>query len=591
MKRFFVFFLLFCAIPERPAFGDCASQSELRPSPASGADGDPVEIQALVMGVSKYPEGIRPIPHAAKDIDLISDALLDAGLSDRHIKRYKDPTYDEMYDAAEDFACGINPGDFAIVYYSGHGIQVGIQNYLLGSDTRLSSADCPQCDSVPVEHILQLLANRRPSAVVLLLDACRTDPFRARLETIVWDFDNTAPGRFRRASFTRPALIQTVESGLSNRAKGLTPIEIRDRLPAMYVFAAHPGRASLFKPGDEDRGSVFTRILSEEFISSDLSIQEISTNAASKVEEETLFEQIPYVDWGTLRSKIFIKENELNSVTRDGEWDSVINSGDSIETLIVRMFRFMRKHPASPYEYYIRSFISANRHRLSPDSRTLVAHVTYERLARNQQTVIGELLLSDKEAGEFSDEMERELLEERVQRQLRNEAPAGSLSYELSWSEGELSESIFEQIIRLSQSSDRLELYLEIDLDPQRGAVFDERLNNFLAITRAGGVSGQEVRTYVLPNNGGDDVQEIRVLGFQTEDISIPISACSNCPGGNIRAVVSGLFSRPSPSQEEILRAEIVAQSPIVALGAARTRVLEARNGNDRRVVLATPTE
>ncbi len=67
----------------------------------------------------------------------------------------------------------------ALVYYSGHGLQVNGQNYLVPVDTQLTDELDVRTESLAVNSILGSLGNRGDNAVnLIILDAFRNNPFK-----------------------------------------------------------------------------------------------------------------------------------------------------------------------------------------------------------------------------------------------------------------------------------------------------------------------------------------------------------------------------------------------------------------------------
>ena len=85
---------------------------------------------------------------------------------------------DRLRDAIADFIADAEDADVALVYYSGHGIEVAGQNYLIPTDTDLATPESAGDALVPVAPLLDGLAKVVPVTIVLL-DACRSDPFPA----------------------------------------------------------------------------------------------------------------------------------------------------------------------------------------------------------------------------------------------------------------------------------------------------------------------------------------------------------------------------------------------------------------------------
>jgi len=124
---------------------------------------------ALVIGQSDYKS--RPLPNPerdARDIGLLLDRLgfdVDIALSRNRQRLTRD---------IEDFVEDARDADVAILYYAGHGIEAGGENYLLPVDANLAAGDADQL--VSLTQLVRQLQGSVP-LVVILLDACRTSPF------------------------------------------------------------------------------------------------------------------------------------------------------------------------------------------------------------------------------------------------------------------------------------------------------------------------------------------------------------------------------------------------------------------------------
>src|SRR5262249_55731697 len=66
--------------------------------------------------------------------------------------------------------------DVAVVFYAGHGIEMGGTNYLIPVDARLVTDYAVQDETVALERVLDAMEGARRLRLVLL-DACRENPF------------------------------------------------------------------------------------------------------------------------------------------------------------------------------------------------------------------------------------------------------------------------------------------------------------------------------------------------------------------------------------------------------------------------------
>ena len=69
--------------------------------------------------------------------------------------------------------------DVAFVYYAGHGIQINNQNYLLPTKEEFNTKDNVVDYGVSVQRIIEKLTVINDNVNVLILDACRNNPFES----------------------------------------------------------------------------------------------------------------------------------------------------------------------------------------------------------------------------------------------------------------------------------------------------------------------------------------------------------------------------------------------------------------------------
>ena len=81
-----------------------------------------------------------------------------------------------MTKALQSFAAQAVTADWAVIYYAGHGIEVGGTNYLVPVDAALKTDRDVQFEAVPLEQVLASIEGAKKLRLVLL-DACRDNPF------------------------------------------------------------------------------------------------------------------------------------------------------------------------------------------------------------------------------------------------------------------------------------------------------------------------------------------------------------------------------------------------------------------------------
>lgn len=131
---------------------------------------------ALVIGNSAYPEA--PLRNPANDARDISERLGELGFD---VVSATDTDLSTMQNQVLDFIGRIEPGATAMVYYAGHGIQADGRNYLLPVDARFASESSLRFEALEVSDILEELEDSPSRINLLVLDACRNNPFERRV--------------------------------------------------------------------------------------------------------------------------------------------------------------------------------------------------------------------------------------------------------------------------------------------------------------------------------------------------------------------------------------------------------------------------
>ena len=131
---------------------------------------------ALVIGQSNY-RTVVALPNPANDAKAMSKLLADAGFE---VQAAADLSQNEMREKIGDFVATVaakGADTIALVFYAGHGVQIDGENYLVPVDVDLKrEADIP-LQAVRLNDLLNTLASVPTKMRILLLDACRNNPF------------------------------------------------------------------------------------------------------------------------------------------------------------------------------------------------------------------------------------------------------------------------------------------------------------------------------------------------------------------------------------------------------------------------------
>ncbi len=130
--------------------------------------------RALVIGNGDY--AASPLRNPANDARDMAKALRGYGFDTTLLI---DARRDDMLAALERFASSLAPTDTALFYYSGHGLQVRGSNFLIPVDGDIKSLDEVPFKSVPLDLVLSRLEEAGSATNIVILDACRNNPFPA----------------------------------------------------------------------------------------------------------------------------------------------------------------------------------------------------------------------------------------------------------------------------------------------------------------------------------------------------------------------------------------------------------------------------
>ncbi len=136
---------------------------------------------ALVIGNGQY-ANVPALPNPRQDAAAIAQSLHEAGF--RTVQVERDLGSEAMRRVLRDFSAQAEAADWAVIYYAGHGIEIGGQNYLVPIDARLKSDRDVQFEAMPLEQVLTSISGAKKLRLVIL-DACRDNPFAQQMSRSV----------------------------------------------------------------------------------------------------------------------------------------------------------------------------------------------------------------------------------------------------------------------------------------------------------------------------------------------------------------------------------------------------------------------
>ena len=153
------------------ATGVSAAAQEKSDASAAGAR------QALVMGNADYPDDDVPLRHPIKDARALAGELRRAGFE---VVVGENLSRQAMQAAIAGFKAKIKPGAAALIFFSGHGIQVGRQSYMIPVNAQIWSETDVRRDAIGIESVLADMDSRGARVKLVIVDASRINPFERR---------------------------------------------------------------------------------------------------------------------------------------------------------------------------------------------------------------------------------------------------------------------------------------------------------------------------------------------------------------------------------------------------------------------------
>lgn len=139
------------------------------------AKADTPARHALVIGNAAYSSEKMVLANPVNDARLIADKLRQLGFE---VELQTDLGRARISEAVDRFTERLPDGATALFYYAGHGLQIGGENYLVPIDETLTGEQSAQLRTYPLRKALEKMSGTRSAVNILILDACRDNPFR-----------------------------------------------------------------------------------------------------------------------------------------------------------------------------------------------------------------------------------------------------------------------------------------------------------------------------------------------------------------------------------------------------------------------------
>ena len=228
----------------------------LEPALANAAD---AAKMALVIGNSRYSGG-RELLNTGNDARLMASTLTGLGFT---VTEKHDLDRAQFDAAVAAFAARLPAGATAFVYYAGHGMQLEGGNYLTPVDMPVTGMSAAKLHSYALNTLLDALGKSKSAINVVVLDACRNNPFQPGAAVRYRSFQNL----------------------------GLTPLKAPRG--TLIAYSTLPGQQA---PDGLGSNSIYTLTLARMLAQPGTELDAIFKQVGNEVRRQTRDDQIPWYE-------------------------------------------------------------------------------------------------------------------------------------------------------------------------------------------------------------------------------------------------------------------------------------------------------
>ena len=150
--------------------------------------------KSLLIGVDKYGSGFESLDVVNEDLQLMRNSLT---LSGYEIMPDigKDLNATALIDEIRKFCHNSDQGDILVIYFTGHGIRIGNEDYIVPHNVSWNEATQSSFHRVPTD-LSPHLSNCKADLIIFMTDACRNEPTKGGWTDLV--LENPKEERFVR---------------------------------------------------------------------------------------------------------------------------------------------------------------------------------------------------------------------------------------------------------------------------------------------------------------------------------------------------------------------------------------------------------
>jgi hypothetical protein len=236
--------------------------------------------RAFVVGNASY-QHVASLANPANDARDMASRLRELGWE---VTLQFDASRAALLKGFQNFTRELTQDDTALVYYAGHALQIGGENYLAPTEANARTEDEVRAQFVPLNALLADLSRTTRTRIVIL-DACRDNPFGEKLAA---------------SQGTRSA----------GGAKGLA--RVYAGVGSFIVYSTQPGNVALDGSG---RNSPFTKALLDHISLAGADVHAVMRRVRADVQQTTREQQIPWEN-SSLIDEVTFGSNVVASARR-----------------------------------------------------------------------------------------------------------------------------------------------------------------------------------------------------------------------------------------------------------------------------------
>lgn len=261
-----------------------------------------MKAYALVIGNNNYLYTKKTLDNAINDADAIAEKLSLLGFN---VKKETDCDTAVFAKTLSSFCTDIEKSSVALLFFSGHGLQIDGQNYLCNIDSQFEDEGSAKYTSIELEKVLKDIDKAEPKVKIIILDACRDNPFE--------------------------------DSSRGGHTSGLAPIYAPKG--SIIAFSTSPGQTASDTDGLDGKHSYFTKAILDHIDDKHIPIEEFFKRVRTSVYTMSEGKQLSWEHTSLIGDFFFNSGQLIQSIdlpySKEVIADSTYNhSSSNIDTII-----------------------------------------------------------------------------------------------------------------------------------------------------------------------------------------------------------------------------------------------------------------